>query len=434
MKKNCKQTDSIDNSLNLRYGLEDRPPMAESALYSLQWLALALPFIVIVGTVASAHHFTDPALKTLYLQKATFITGLMLLSQALFGHRLTLIAGPATALLLGIVGSQSTPDAVYTAIAICGLLLTIVSAAGLFGFLRALFTTRVIATVLLLIAFTLTPTIIKLLTAGSGGQTPEYLSFAACLITVLFLAHRFLPSAGRSLLIISGMVAGSLAFFVMFGFPGVSEKQETIASFFSGFTTPVFDAGVILSFFFCFLALSLNEIGSMQAIAPILKPDGLDKRIRRGMTVTGGVNAISGMFGVIGPVDYSLSPGVIAASGCGSRIPLIPAALILLLVSFSPATLGVAGMIPQVVVGCIMVYTLSGQIAAGLITAFSQKSFAFDDGIVIGLPILAGTVVAHLSPDVIALLPEAIRSVAGNGFVVGVILVLLLDRIFRRAV
>jgi xanthine/uracil permease len=433
MDENCKQTDSIDNSLKLRYGLDDKPPMAESALYSLQWLALALPFIVIVGTVAAGHHFTDPALKTIYLQKATFITGLMLLGQALFGHRLTLIAGPATALLLGIIGSGTTPDAVYTAIAFCGLLLTIISAAGLFGFLRALFTARVIATVLLLIAFTLTPTIVRLLTAGAGGATSDYLAFAACLILVMFLAHRFLPAAGRSLLILTGMLAGSVTFFGIFGSATNFEKHATIALFFSGFTTPAFNAGVILSFLFCFLALSLNEIGSMQAIAPLLKPQGLDKRIRRGMTVTGGVNAISGMFGVIGPVDYSLSPGVIAASGCGSRFPLIPAALILLLVSFSPAILGIAGMIPQVVVGCILVYTLSGQIAAGLSAAFSEKKFSFEDGLVIGLPILTGTVVAHLSPEVIAALPETVRSVAGNGFVVGVIAVLLLDRISRRA-
>jgi xanthine/uracil permease len=433
MEENCKQNGSQIGSIKLQYGLDDKPPTAESALYALQWLALALPSIVIVGTVAAGHHFADPALKTIYLQKATFITGLMLLGQALFGHRLTLIAGPATALLLGIIGSRTTPDAVYTAIAISGLLLAIVSAAGLFSFLRELFTSRVIATVLLLIAFTLTPTIVQLLTTGSDGTTSDYLTFAACLIMAMFLAHRFLPAAGRSLLILTGMLVGSVAFFGIFGSAANFENHETIASFFTGFTTPLFDAGVILSFLFCFLALSLNEIGSMQAIAPLLKPQGLDKRIRRGMTVTGGVNAISGMFGVIGPVDYSLSPGVIAASGCGSRFPLITAALILLLVSFSPAILGIAGMIPQAVVGCVLVYTLSGQIAAGLSAAFSGKTFTFEDGIVIGLPILAGTIVAGLPHDIVASFPEAIRSVAGNGFVVGVIAVLLLDRIFRRA-
>ena len=109
--------------MKLRYGLDDRPPAAETASQALQWLAMSLPFVVIAGTVAAGHHIADPALRTVYLQKAAFATALMILGQAFFGHRLTLVAGPATALLLGILGSRTTPDAVYTAAAVCGALL-----------------------------------------------------------------------------------------------------------------------------------------------------------------------------------------------------------------------------------------------------------------------------------------------------------------------
>jgi xanthine/uracil permease len=181
------------------------------------------------------------------------------------------------------------------------------------------------------------------------------------------------------------------------------------------------------------LALSLNEVGSMQAVVPLLRPEGMDGRIRRGMMVTGAVNAVAGVLGTIGPVDFSLSPGVIAASGCGSRRPLIPAAGFLLLASFSPALLGLAGAIPQTVVGALLLYTLSGQVAAGLGAAFAGGAFAFEDGLVIGLPLLAGTVTSLLPAAALAEFPAVVRSVAGNGFVVGVVAVLLLDRLFRRA-
>lgn len=419
----------------LRYGLNARLPAGETALYSLQWLALSLPFVVIIATVASGHHFSDPSLRTLYLQKATFVTGLMLLGQALFGHRLTLVAGPATALLLGIVGSRTTPDATYTAMALCGAVLAVAAALGLFGRLQKSFTPRVTAAVVLLIAFTMTPTIVRLLTSGNGGTAAGRLAFASVFIISLFLAHRFLAPAGRSLLIVAGMALGSALYSAVFGVFGVglaAESQAAAASFFSGIVTPVFDAGAILSFFFCYMALSLNEIGSMQAVAPLLRPEGMDGRMRRGMIVTGIVNAGAGLLGVIGPVDFSLSPGVISASGCGSRFPLIPAALILLLVSFSPAILGIAGAIPATVVGAILVYTLSGQVAAGLSAAFAAGTFTFEDGLVIGLPLLAGTVTAHLPAAAVEGFPVALRSVAGNGFVVGVAAVLLLDRLFRR--
>lgn len=426
-----KQGSSASGMLKLRYGLAENPPIKESAFYALQWLAISLPFVVILGTVCAGHHYADPELRTLYLQKAAFITGLMLFAQAFFGHRLTLIAGPAAALLLGIVGSQASPDAIYTATLLSGLLLALISAAGFFGALRSLFTPRVTAAVLLLIAFTMAPTIVRLLISGEGGTTAGRLGFATLYILALFLGHRFLPPAARSLLIVGGMLAGMAVFTAFFGIGSMVGKQKLWAVFFTHFTVPVFDAGTFLSFLFCFLALSLNEIGSLQAIAPLLQPIGMDRRIRRGMTVTGIINAIAGLLGVIGPVDYSLSPGVVAASGCGSRLPLIPAALLLILASFSPLILGTAEAIPPTVVGGILVYVLAGQIAAGLTTAFANRSFSFEDGLVIALPLLAGTVTAILPPSILAELPLFLRSIAGNGFVVGVIAVLVLDQIYR---
>lgn len=421
--------------MKLRYGLDDHPPPAETASQALQWLAMSLPFVVIAGTVAAGHHIADPGLRTVYLQKAAFATALMILGQAFFGHRLTLVAGPATALLLGILGSRTTPDAVYTAAAACGALLAILSAGGFFGALRGFFTRRVTATVVLLIAFTMIPTIARLLTDGTAGTPPLRLSFAVVYILALIAAHRLLPAAGRSFLIVAGMAAGAAGYYGIFGFAEAAEavgRPAALASFFSGVTRPVFDGGTIASFLFCYLALSLNEIGSMQAVKPLLLPEGMEKRTRKGMTVAGIVNAVAGLLGVIGPVDYSLSPGVIATSGCGSRFPLVPAACLLALASFSPAVLAVVGAIPPAVIGGVLVYTLSGQVAAGMVAAFEGGTFSFEDGLVIGLPLLAGTVTAFLPPAAFAGIPAAVRTVAGNGFVVGIVSVLVLDRVFRR--
>lgn len=410
-------------------------PAAETASYALQWLALALPFVVISGTIAADHHAAGPVFRTAYLQKAAFASALLTLGQAFFGHRLTLVAGPSAALLLGILGSRAAPDAVYTAAGLCGALLALLSAAGLFDLLRGVFTRRVTATVVLLIAFTLAPTVARLLAGGSAGTPAGRLSFAAAYVFALFLAHRFLPAIARPFLIVGGMAAGAAAFFGTFGGGGAAGgagRPAALAPFFSGMTRPEFDLGTIVSFLFCFLALTLNEIGSMQGIRPLLRPEGMERRTRRGMTVAGIANAVAGALGVIGPVDYSLSPGVIAVSGCGSRFPLVPAAALLLLASFSPALLAAVGAIPPTVIGGILVYTLSGQVAAGMIAAFQDGSFRFEDGLVIGLPLLAGTITAFLPPSALEGFPAALRSVAGNGFVVGIVTVLLLDRLFRE--
>jgi hypothetical protein len=37
--------------MKLRYGIDARPPADETMLYAMQWLAITLPFVIIIGTV-----------------------------------------------------------------------------------------------------------------------------------------------------------------------------------------------------------------------------------------------------------------------------------------------------------------------------------------------------------------------------------------------
>ena len=71
------------------------------------------------------------------------------------------------------------------------------------------------------------------------------------------------------------------------------------------------------------------------------------------------------------------------------------------------------------IVGCVMLYILTSQIAAGLLLANQDRGFQFEDGLVIGLPVLLGTVISFLPTDVLTTFPVVLRPVLGNGFVVG---------------
>jgi len=50
-----------------------------------------------------------------------------------------------------------------------------------------------------------------------------------------------------------------------------------------------------------------------------------------------------------------------------------PAALIMLLLSFSPAVSGFIGNVPPVVIGSILLYILCSQIAGGLMVVFESQ-------------------------------------------------------------
>ena len=427
--------------MQFKYGLNDRPPWLEMFLFGLQWFAVAIPIIIILGKITGGLHVEPPGDPIIYLQKLTFVMALALLCQILVGHRLPLIIGPSTVLLIGIIASREfDKDTIYSAILCGGFLLTLLSMTGLFGYLQRLFTARIVAVVLLLIAFSLSPTIMNLITIAGTGTTPlTNLLFSLTLVLAMFICHRFLTGIWKFTLIIWAMALGSFFYFLMVPGGSMVLSSNLQAPLLSGFlghgmTRLSFDAGVMISFLFCFMALCVNDLGSIQSMNEMLKPTDMSSRVTRGMVVTGLANMASGLMGVIGPVNFSLSPGVISSTGCASRFVLLPTAFLLLLLSFSPMVIGFIGTVPPAVIGSILIYILCAQIAAGLTIVFeSGKAFQFTGGLIIGLPILLGTIVSFLPPAVMNTFPTALKPLVGNGFVVGVISALILEHgIFRE--
>src|SRR5512136_592672 len=203
--------------MEFRYGLEDRPPLGESLLMGLQWCALMLPFLIILGKIAAAYHLADPADQTAYLQKMAFIIAIFLVLEILWGHRLPLIMGPSSVILIGIISSHGFDlHAISTAVISGGVILAVAGITGVFGHIQRLFTPRVVAVVLLLIAFTLTPTILTLVSDPQGTTPQINMVFALALTAVSLILHRILTGVWKSVLIMLSMLIGSTVYFLIF--------------------------------------------------------------------------------------------------------------------------------------------------------------------------------------------------------------------------
>jgi xanthine/uracil permease len=237
------------------------------------------------------------------------------------------------------------------------------------------------------------------------------------------------------------MILGSVSYLLLF--PGSMAPLNLgevglVRGFFSGLTTrPALDPGVLVAFLFCYLALSINDIGAIQSMEPLLNPSNMAGRVKRGMTLTGLSNVLAGFFGVIGTVNFSLSPGIVISTACASQYALLPGALLILALSFSPAIIDLLDSVPSVVIGCVLLYIITSQFASGLMLIFQgrdQEPLDYDDAVVIGLPVLVGTVFAFLPAAVVESFPVVLRPTLGNGFVMGVVSALVLEHlIFRRA-
>ncbi|MFA5701242.1 MAG: solute carrier family 23 protein, partial [Desulfuromonas sp.] len=373
--------------MKMHYNLDDRPPFGVLLLYGVQWLAISIPTLVILAQVITSLQLDKAADAVGYLQMMLLITGATQLAQVLWGHKLPLILGPAAVLLVGALASTSAaPGAVPTAMLIGGTVMFIASVAGLFRPIQRLFTPRVVAAVLLLIAFTLLPTIRNLiLPAAVLHEAPLRLGFSLGMLMLLFALQPVLRGIWKTTLIIWAMLGGTLLWKLLAG--GVETAAVPM------FAVPlqqlkfefVFDPGVVAAFMVCYMVLAINDIGSMQALDQMLKPANMAQRLQRGLSVTALANMVSGLAGVLGPVNYSMSPGVIAASRCASRWTLVPAGIGMMLCGFSPHLTAMFSAIPSVVIGTVLLYVLCAQVATGLLVVYQQSAeVRYEHGLSIG--------------------------------------------------
>ena len=421
-------------TVKFKYLLDDHLPPVETAVYGLQWFLVTVPCIIILGAIAGGIADGDSAAGQLrYLQKLFLLTGLIMLVQVLRGHRLPLIVGPAAVLLSGIVATQTNTagGAAYFSIALCGLVLAGLSWFKLLHRLSRLFTPRIVGIVLLLIAFTLLPTILNLITAGSDNPFIQ-LAFAMIMILLLLLGQRLLPDILKSTLVAWALLVGSLAYYTLVA--GAWPQTAPTPAAAGGWQLAVdgfeFDSVVFISFLFCFLALTANDLGSIQSIAGLLGVTDAAKRSNDGLFVTGLGNVLAGLLGVIGPVNYSLSSGIMLATGCASRFPLAVAAGALSIVAFIPAIIAIFSYVPPVVIGSLLCFIMCSQVAAGmLVLGKDLATSGFETGMIVGLSLMLGTLAAFLPAQVTTAIPAVVRPLVTNGFVVGITAALLLEHV-----
>ena len=417
--------------MKLRYGLNDRPPVPQLLAYALQWFVLAIAVVATSTFVATG---TD-AEKMFFAQKMFAIIGVTTIVQIIWGHRLPLVVGPAAVLLVGVITSlkaQAEVDAIYSSILVGGALVTLLGACNALKHVVKLFTPRIIVVILMLIAFTLTPTISNLIfTPAPTDNNPQLfgLLFAIFGTATMVLANRVMTGVWKSIVIPLALIIGSGIYYAIYPTRIIVESDYSKVSFFiSEFS---FDPGLILAFFFCYIALLINDIGSIESLGAMLGADNMASRCRRGIVITGVMNMLSGAAGVLGPVNYSMSPGVIASSSCASRHTLLPAAVGLIICAMSPHLIWILSHIPNPVIGSILLYLMGTQLAASFEMMHSTKSGStFADALTVSLPVMIALLFTTLPADIV---PQVIRPLVGNGFAMGVITVIIMEHVINRS-
>ncbi len=416
--------------MDFKYSLNDRPRAAAMVMYAVQWLLIAVPVVLTSAFVARLQYDTL-AEQTLYTQKLFAVMGLTMIVQSLWGHRLPLVAGPAAVLLVGVMASiASSPEVIYTSIAVGGALVALLATTGWIKKLQPLFTHRISIVMMALIAFTIVPVFLRLIFADAEHYGLSFV-MAVVLSLAMVVANNRLRGMWKSAVVLIALVVGSAAYFAFAGLPSL--EGATAAGAGRLFITPKFDVGVIVAFLICYIALLINELGSVQSVSAYVEADNVPKRSTRGVALTGVMNVVAGAMGVLGPVDYTLSPGVIAATGCASRYPLVLTGVGLVICALFPQLVAMLSAIPSPVMGVVLLYLMAAQVAATFqMSGTMSAAKDFNGALTIGLPIMLALVVAFLPAEVSEALPAVLRPIVGNGFVMGVIVVLVMEHVIFR--
>lgn len=419
----------------MRYNLEDKPKAFHMFLYGVQWFTAILPFLIILAGVVSSLHTDDATLKTIYSQKTFIITGIALIVQILLGHKLPILIGPATILLIGLTNTLNlSANASYTAMAIGGAMIVLLSFGKFFNYIQKLFTTRVIVVTLMLVAVTILPLVLKL-SSGDNGETFFNILFAVILALIMIFANCHVQGVWKSLVILAGLTIGSLLYLGVFGIPTLQSVGTYDWSLFLDtlVITPEFNLSAIIAFIFCFLAITVNELGAIQATGQFINADNITQRSKKGIRVSGVFNAISGITGVIGVVDYSMSPGIISATQSASRFPLIVSGIILIICALIPQSLFIFSYIPSVVMGSVLLYVMCTQLSSGLQMMTSTKAVSdFNQAVTISFPVMIAILISFAPPAFAESILNLLKPIVGNGFIMGIISVLLLEHVLIR--
>jgi uracil permease len=419
------------------YAIDDRLPLGYALIYGLQWAFIMFPGLIIVARLSGIALHAELEKEVVFFQLLLLTSGLFTVIQCLWGHRYPLLDGPSTAVLLTLIvlapyGLQAIQGGIIVGSAILILLVSLRQLQRVVAYA----TPNVVGVILMLIAFSLLPHLTRIMT-GADGQHPDgdMVVFLVSLALVMIMTgfSHWLKGLWKTVALLLGMVVGS-AFFFLVGPPNwhdllaanwISLPSEMVPSW------PRLYWPASLAFACTYLAVAVNSLGSLHGIANLTDQERLPKSINRGIFINGVAGICCGLMGVVGMVSYSMSPGVVLTTRVSSRYATTSCGVILILAAFIPKLAALMSLIPAQVVGAALFVSMGVQVGAGL-AIVAKGEMISRDYFVVGLPVMLGTCVGFLPESLTASLPVGARVVFGNGLVVGILLVLLLEHVVLR--
>ncbi len=410
------------------YNIDERPPLLFTLIYGFQWALIFVPIVMMLATLWAEALNLSYEEKVVFIQLTFIASGFFTFIQTLWGHSYPVIEGPSAAHLLTLISLIPYGiSSIQTGMIVGSILMIFLGMVGKIDLLRNIFTRNVVVVILLLITFSLIPSII-----GSISSVDRWIFFFGLIVFMTIWNYHFKGMAGTFSLVVGTIVGtlcypliGSLDFSLWLTSDWFSFPRPWI-----GFKLEV-SAISIVSFAVSYMVVLVNMLGSLAGIASITDMERFPFSVRKSLIINGISGSVCGMLGINGLVSYSISPGVVTSQRVSSRYVIACCGLIIILIGLIPKVSSLFTLVPPVVVSSVLCVVMGSQVGTAIKMA-SSGNFDLRDSMVVGISVIVGIVVSLTPEESVRDANYWLRLFLKNSLVSGILFALLMEHILLR--
>jgi len=426
----------------LIYGVDDKPPLTVSALLGLQHVFVMTSGWVLVVVIVTTVGGTQEEVAHV-LRMSMIASGIATILQSLpnspigSGYFCPISSGPAYVSASIVAGKIGGLRAVFAMTVLSGLFEGLL--ARIVPRLRPLFPPEVTGLVVTMVGVELVALgCPRFLGFQDGGAGLQGIDTAVATVTLAAMIGPTVWGKGNLKLypVLVGLIVGYLLAYFL-GVLHTNRFQEMLAAPMISLPRMVhlgwsFDFALLPAFLIASLASTLKSVGDLSLCQKINDADWKRTDMK---SVSGGIFAgaigtgLSGLLGGIGQSTFSSNVGLSLATGASSRSIAFPCGVLIILLAFLPKLAAFFAIMPDPVMGAILVYVACYMILAG-IQVITSRMLDARRIFVVGIALIFGLSV-DMVPGLYRDVPDSIQPLFSSSLSVSTVLVVLLNLLFR---
>ncbi|MDS0476675.1 nucleobase:cation symporter-2 family protein [Natrinema sp. 1APR25-10V2] len=433
-------TDS-DGSIQLTYGLDDRPPWPKSILLALQHIAVMIVPSTSVAFIVAGGVGLGAADTAYIVQMVLLFSGLATIVQAYtlgpIGARLPIVMGSS----FTFVGAATTIGVDFGMAAVFGaILVTGFVVEGLIGWqfkrIQPFFPPLVTGLVVVIIGLYLIPVGMDYAAGGVGASdygALHNIGLAALVLAVAVGLNLFTQGVTRLLSILAGLGVGYVAALAL----GVVDFSAVGDAAWVALPSPTrfgfeFEPIAIVTFAFLFLVSAMETVGDMSGVTAAEGRNPTESEFRGGLFNDGLLSSLGAVFAAFPVTSFSQNVGIVSFTGVMSRHVVGIGGVILAILGFSPKVGAVVTTIPHAVFGGAVLLMVGMVAASGVRLIFLNTEFNRRNMTIVAVALGLGLGVAT-RPEALSGLPTAAETFFGQPVIMTALSALVLNTLVPGA-